>query len=637
MLATVAPMRTLARLSAAALLALTAASALAALPAAANPPSRSAPSAAAPAVAAAGTASVSTDVDDFTFDAFDAEYTLSREPDGTATLLVTETIVARFPEFDQNRGIIRAIPDDYDGVPLDTSVVSVTDQNGVDVYYESVYSGGFVELYLGTDEFVRGEQTYVITYTQQNVVRSFDDTASDEFYWDVNGTGWQQPFDRVSATVTLAPDVAAALTGNAACYVGPQGSTESCPIERADAGFTANATDLAPGETLTVAIGFAPGTFLTPEPTPPPEPQEVPLWMHLLSGGVGVASLGALGAAIASRVRAGSGARSRGAIIPQYSEPEGFDIVQAAHLIGRPASGVPAAIVRLAVRKNLRILAYAVENDAAPYTLQYLSDDRTDALDLALLEALFGVDRAPGDLAPYGEYDATLATRLTDLQTRAGSSIIDEGFKRTAPGIGFGWLMLVAQWACMALAGAAIIVSGVLFVNVSSLAFPSLAGAFIAGFIAFVLAIRPQQFTEKGREARDYLEGMKLYLTVAEDERLRVLQSPQGAERIDVGNDLELVKLYEKLLPWAVVWGVEDRWMRELAVHVAATDTTPDWFIGTNGFDAALFSAAVRGVTATTIAPSSSWSSSGGGSFSGGSFGGGFSGGGGGGGGGGGR
>jgi len=580
------------------------------------------------------------DTSDFTFDSFDAEYTLSREADGTATLLVVETIVARFPDFDQNRGIIRAIPDDYDGVPLNTSVVSVTDQNGDLVFYESFFTDGFIELYLGTDDFVRGVQTYVITYTQQNVVRSFDDTASDEFYWDVNGTGWEQPFGRVSATVTLAPDVAEALTGNAACYVGFFGEEEQCTIETTGTSFAAAATDLEPGETVTVAIGFEPGTFLTPEPTPPPEPEEVPLWMHLLSGGIGLASLGALGAAIASRVRAGSGAKSRGAIIPQYSEPEGFDIVQAGYLIGRPASGIPAAIVRLAVRKNLRILAYAVDNNPSPYTLQYLSDDRTDVLDLALLEAIFGQDRTAGDLTAYGEYDATLGSKLTQLQTRAGSSIVDEGFKRTAPGIGFGWLMLFAQWFFMALAGAAIIVSTVLFINISPLAFLSLTGAFFAGFAAFALAIRPQQFTEKGREARDYLEGMKLYLTVAEEERLRVLQSPQGAERIDVGNNLELVKLYEKLLPWAVVWGVEDQWMRELAVRVAATDTTPDWFVGTNGFEVSLFSTAVRGVTSTTTAPasSSSWSGSGGGSsFSGGSSGGGFSGGGGGGGGGGGR
>ena len=579
------------------------------------------------------------DTSDFTFDSFDADYTLSREADGTATLQVVETIVARFPDFDQSRGIIRAIPDDYDGVPLNTQVIGVVDQNGTPVPYDSTYSGGFVELALGTDDFVRGVQTYVITYSQQNVVRSFDDTASDEFYWDVNGTGWGQPFGRVSATVTLAPDVATALTGNAACYVGAFGENEFCTIEDAGGIFTAAATDLTPAETLTVAIGFAPGTFLTPEPTPPPEPQEVPFWMHLLSGGVGLASLGALGAAIVSRVRAGTGAKSRGAIIAQYSEPEGIDIVQSAHLLNRPASGIPAAVVRLAVRKNLRILAYAVDEGGAPYTLQYLGDDRADTLDLALLDALFGTDRVAGALTPYGEYDSALAVSLDALSTSAASSLEPQGFRRKPPGRGFGWLMLAAQWLLQALAFGAIVVSTGLFLNVSPLAFVSLLVAFLAGFAAFGLAIRPLQLTEKGRAAKDHLEGLKLYLTVAEEERLRVMQSPQGAERVDVGDNLQLVKLYEKLLPWAVVWGVEDQWMRELAVRVAATDTTPDWFVGSNGFEVALFTSAVRGMTATTTAPvsSSSWSGSGGGSFSGGSFGGGFSGGGGGGGGGGGR
>jgi hypothetical protein len=56
--------------------------------------------------------------------------------------------------------------------------------------------------------------------------------------------------------------------------------------------------------------------------------------------------------------------------------------------------------------------------------------------------------------------------------------------------------------------------------------------------------------------------------------------------------------------------------MRELEIRVAATDTTPDWFVGRNGFEVALFTTAVRGMTTTPTAPasSSSWSGSGGGS-----------------------
>ncbi|MER3390695.1 MAG: DUF2207 domain-containing protein [Microcella sp.] len=592
------------------------------------------------------------DVSDFTFDSFDADYSLSREADGTATLQVVETIVARFPDRDQNRGIIRAIPDDYDGVPLNTVVDSVTDERGDPVFFESFTAGGFVELALGTDEFVRGVQTYVISYTQQNVVRSFDDTNADEFYWDVNGTGWQQPFGRVSATVALTPDVASALTGNAACYVGAFGEDETCPIEAisgesapdgVDTVVTASASDLAPGETLTVAIGFEPGTFLTPEPvrpTPPPPPPPLPWWMHLVSGGLGLASTGALVASIVSRVRAGGGATGRGVIIPQYTEPEGIDILQAAQLLGRSTSAIPAAVVRLAVRKNLRILAYPVEKGGAPYTLQYLSDDRTDVLDRAVLTALFGRARDVGELREYGTYDSALGARLTTLATGARASLLTDGFRRRPSGVGFGWLMVVAQMVVGFLAVITVAISAEFFDDASPFALLAIPGTVFAGIIAFALAVRPLQLTEKGRAARDHLEGMRLYLTVAEQDRLRMLQSPQGAERIDVGSDLELVKLYERLLPWAVVWGVEDQWMRELAIRVAATDTTPEWYVGRTGFDAAIFSTAVRGVTTTVTAPRSSsrgWSGSGGGNFSGGSFGGGFSGGGGGGGGGGGR
>ena len=51
----------------------------------------------------------SADVDDFAFDSFHADMLLTRAADGHAELSVTETLVARFPDSDQNRGIVRAI------------------------------------------------------------------------------------------------------------------------------------------------------------------------------------------------------------------------------------------------------------------------------------------------------------------------------------------------------------------------------------------------------------------------------------------------------------------------------------------------------------------------------------------------
>jgi uncharacterized membrane protein YgcG len=128
-----------------------------------------------------------------------------------------------------------------------------------------------------------------------------------------------------------------------------------------------------------------------------------------------------------------------------------------------------------------------------------------------------------------------------------------------------------------------------------------------------------------------------------------MLQGPDTAERIDVGDTSQIIKLYEKLLPFAVLWGVEEQWMEELEVKVTTQGETPDWFVSTTGFNSHAFTITLRGVAAAaTYTPppapssSSSWSSGGGfnssfGSSFGGSSGGGFSGGGGGGGGGGGR
>jgi uncharacterized membrane protein YgcG len=127
-----------------------------------------------------------------------------------------------------------------------------------------------------------------------------------------------------------------------------------------------------------------------------------------------------------------------------------------------------------------------------------------------------------------------------------------------------------------------------------------------------------------------------------------MLQSPEGAERVkalgfDVSDGAQVVKLYEKLLPFAVLWGIEREWAKELAVYYEQQSGSPDWYISTGTFNSALFAQSLGGlgsaVTTSSVpqATSSRWSGSSGGSFSGGSFGGGFSGGGGGGGGGGGR
>ena len=128
------------------------------------------------------------------------------------------------------------------------------------------------------------------------------------------------------------------------------------------------------------------------------------------------------------------------------------------------------------------------------------------------------------------------------------------------------------------------------------------------------------------------MDGLKLYIEMAEAERLKFLQS---VKNVDTSNE-GIVKLYEKLLPYAAIFGLEKSWMKELEKYYALSDVAePDWYSA----DFHSIGAFTAISTASSYAGRASMSARSGSSSSGhsGGGGGGFSGGGGGGGGGGGR
>jgi hypothetical protein len=164
----------------------------------------------------------------------------------------------------------------------------------------------------------------------------------------------------------------------------------------------------------------------------------------------------------------------------------------------------------------------------------------------------------------------------------------------------------------------------------------------IAAICTFIALTSRNSLTPQGAEVREYLLGLRDYLALAEADRIAMLQSPSGAERVSVEDivdsrdTIQMVKFYEKLLPYAVLWGVDDQWATELGRYYEQSAIAPDWYSSRTGFSPVGFSAGL-GAFATSSGSSTPWSASATASSSGGSSGGGFSGGGGGGGGGGGR
>jgi len=145
---------------------------------------------------------VGASTNDFSISNFKADYYLNKDSEGRSTLKTVEAITAEFPAIDQNHGIERVIPTKYDGHSTSLQIQSIKDENGSDVDYSASSQNDNLVLRIGSSgAYVHGKTNYVIIYTQQDVTKSFSDTNSDEFYWDVNGTGWSQPFDSISATI----------------------------------------------------------------------------------------------------------------------------------------------------------------------------------------------------------------------------------------------------------------------------------------------------------------------------------------------------------------------------------------------------------------------------------------------------
>ena len=579
-------------------------------------------------------------VDDFSFETFDATYTLDLDSQGRATMHVVETIVALFPE-NQNRGIIRAIPLKDGEVPLDLQMQSITDEDGADWYYERDDYDGFAEFALGTDEYLNGRTTFVLEYTMRDPIRHFSDgyggdSGGDEFYWDINGNGWAQSFGTVSAHVKLGPGLATALTGDSACYLGYYGEDDQCTLTRDGSGFEVTVGPVGPYNTLTLAIGFEGGTVVQPEL--PRDSWIVQLAPKLLFG----LALLLLVASILLKTLGWRDAPGRGTVVAQFVPPDDSDLLLDANTVGRPSAGLPALFVDFAVRGIVRVVDHKPGEPGVDkrtrFSLELISADGASDRERTVLAMMFGPALHPGKDVRPGIFDADKGASLYTTTASAAAAALSRGLRAKPVS---RWPKTITRMTGLAfLAFIPIVVWAVINdVLDGTVVWPGVGTLVLAIAIPNVLTL-PARLTAKGAELRDHLRGLRLYLTVAEQERLRMLQSPDGALRINATDRDAVVKLNERLLPYAVLWGVEDEWVTVL--QSAYREGTPDWLDG-DTFDSSVFrsftsssTSSVRPVV-TTSSGGSSWSSSGSSSSSGGSSGGGFSGGGGGGGGGGGR
>ncbi len=606
---------------------------------------------------------VSTNSNNFFFSDYTADFYLSRDSEGISHLKVIEKFTAEFPSYNQNHGITRIIPFTNQGgdnltMPSDKHLdISVKHNDHSEEPYRIESEDGYFKVYLGDpEEYVRGSHTYELKYEFENVITEFSDADSawQELYWDTNGNDWSQRFDQVTARIHFTEDIAPAYTGKSWCYVGSYGVSDQdrCETTKISDGVEFQASKLGRGENLTFDLEFQPDTF-----------KSAPKHYNFTLLVVCFVNLAVFAFLISLSIKGRREVKPKreyydGLFVkPEYSPPAGFTVAEmAANYIktAKLGSSQVATLMELAVTHKIELIqtntAKALGRTKISWKIRIKSLDLTpeQAIILKILNGKNG-SLSVGQLITVKTHSSTssLVKLGEDFKTKIKQSLQTKGLlvdKKAQKASGskdykniFSTIMTLAfVWAFLVILLLVLtgddmpsyqIIVGGLALALFDIFLPCVFAIFSC--VQYSKFTRFIEHTEEGLRYSRYLEGLHEYISLAESERIQFLQSVEGADTTHKG----IVKLYERLLPYAVVFRLEKSWLKELSKYYEYTDVSePSWYSSVGTFNAIAFANAMQSVStsvsnaaihSTTSSSSSSFSGGGGGGFSGGGGGGG--------------
>jgi uncharacterized membrane protein YgcG len=596
------------------------------------------------------------------------------QPAGDMT--VTETIKVVSEGNRIRHGIYRDFPTRYkdrysNTVKVDFEVLSVLKDGSPEPWHMEERDNG-VRVYAGSRDVTLnpGEYTYALTYRTNRQLGFFE--KHDELYWNVTGNGWEFPIEKVNATVELPPGTGLLSTEAYTGLSGEKGSDFSAGRDDDGRALFSTTRPLNPQEGLTIVAMWPKGHVR--EPTRAEKGRA-----FLADNGSTVA--GAAGIAVLlvyyllTWLRTGRDPE-KGVIVPLYEAPEGFspEAVRYVMRMGFDDKTFAAAIVNMAVKGCITI----DEDSDGEYTLTRKGADY-GGLSRGEAQVAGQLFRDRSSLAIKTENHAAIKQAIKALQKSLAVEYEKIYFLTNKgaliPGLVISVLALVAivllgrdrllsgfmtVWLSGWTAGCAALVYNAFkawretmagpatrpfsFIKaffMTAFSLPFLAGecfglwifstatsipAVICIFIIVLLNILFYHLmkapTIKGRRTMDRIEGLKLYLSVAEKERLNQLNPPERTP-----------ELFEKFLPYALALDVEQQWCEQfadvLAQARAGNGYSPVWYtgscfvaVGAAGLASSL-GAMSSSISSSSSPPGSSSGGGGGGSSGGGGGGGG--------------
>jgi len=596
-------------------------------------------------------------------------------PDGS--LLVVETIDVQADGQDIRRGIYRDFPTVYrdalgNRVTVPFEVADVARDGNPESWHTEGVTGG-TRLYIGDagTYLDPGRYSYRIEYTTDRQLGFFDE--HDELYWNVTGNDWAFPIDAVEATVRLPAEVPReqiridAYLGE----TGARGSQWTSSVPAAGIVRFSSQRSLRPYEGMTVAVGFPKGLV--------PEPSVLERGARLLSDSVG-SFIGLIGLLVVIGWQAWAWGRVGrdplpGAIYPRYEAPSGYSPGMLRYILkyGYDKTATAAALVHLAVNNHLKL-----DKPGKHYVVTKGEGRPESETERKLFDALFaGGSSLTFKQSEHARVGKAVKAHEKALRGRLDRDYFDRNRRWWVPGLIVSGVTVIAMVAMtptdapglgIFLAFFATVWNGIVGLFVFGLlkgwkqarglaVVPLLlAGAFmipfavvgisVLGMLAWQIGPLPTLIlvahvaitatfyqlmkapTQRGRDLLDAIQGLQLYLNIAEREDL---------ERRHGGKHPVTIEEFERLLPYAIALESAETWGArfEDAIRQAEIDgtiQTRSWYSPSMASGGALSGAAIssslagglsRGISGSASPPGSSSGGGGGGSSGGGGGGGG--------------
>ncbi len=542
---------------------------------------------------------------------YDSDIVINKD----GSMVVTETITVTAEGNNIRRGIYRTFPTQYkdkhnNNVNVEFDMLSATRDGQPENWRSEKHMNG-VRVYLGrADYFLPTNQryTYTLTYRTNFQLGYFD--TFDEIYWNAVGQDWNFPIRKASATVQL-PGPVGAGDWRIAAYSGQYGSTATqvtWEVTAAEKVRFETVKPLRPNEGMTIAVGFPKG--IVNEPSGAAKIQRFLLDnLGILIGLLGTA--GILVFYIKSWQKAGKDPTA-GVVIPRYEPPEGYSPASLRYIwrMKYDSTCLAAALVNLAVKEVVEL-----RKEGWLFSKKFIVR-KTDKPTKSAL--------APGEHTVYSK----LLTGKQELEfKKSNHSRIKgalDGHKR-AMRRDFLGKYFVLNGNTMIIGMVLSIVTGVAMLLLGALKTPIGLGIIAVLFLMFVLfSAWMKAPTMHGRKVMDHIEGLRLYLGVAEKQDLERQQEPP-----------KTFEEFEKLLPYAVALNCANTWVDKFDSVLKSMQASGEmgrrgWMIDGSGFTADSITNSVNAISSnlsssisSSSSPPGSSSGSGGGGFSGGGGGGG--------------